>query len=169
MITKPKIMAANSRRPWLTTASWTMGAILILVWGAVISGCASNYGRFARSPEVAAAIEGGQASPEYNYYFFGRERMPYALIGIDKTYQVASKLWIPFTPSNAKLQRMATFIYDYYDERAYGANILDPSGQPVGVWYSKISTVHAKIDNENKRVSVVFKDPEMDGGGRIYH
>ncbi len=169
MVTMPNTAEAHSKKPCHSIAAWTLSAILILVWGAAISGCASSYGRFARSPEVAAAFESGQASPDYSYYYFGRKRMPYAMIGVDKAYQVDSKFWKPFTPSTENLQRMATFIYDYFDERAYGANILDPSGQPVGVWYSKIPTVHAKFDNENRLVSVVFTDPEMDGGGRVYH
>jgi hypothetical protein len=139
-----------------------MGALLLLVGGAALSGCAGNYGRFNRSFEVTAAFQAGQPYPDYNYYFAGREGRPYAIIGIDKTYQVSSRLWKAFTPTSEKLRSMTAFVYDIGNDRAYGANILAPSGERIGVWYSKIVFVHAKVDEDNKVIDVVFKDPELE-------
>jgi hypothetical protein len=145
-----------------------MLVICLLIGAVIVSGCANNYGRVVRSSEVTAAFEQGQAVGSYNYYYSGREGSPYALIGIDKAYKVPSKLWQPFVPSTEVLQRKATFIYKNYDEAPYGAEIIDPDGQRIGVWYSRVLAVHSEIDTEAKTVSVLYRDPEMGGGGRVY-
>jgi hypothetical protein len=144
-------------------------AIVVLSGLIILGGCTNNYGRISRNADVTRAFEQGVAQDGYNYYYSGREGSPYALIGIDKQYQVPSKLWEPFVPSAEVLQRKATFIYHYQDERPYGADIFDQNGQKIGFWYSRVANVSAAIDDEAKTVSVLFKDPELGaGGGRLH-
>jgi hypothetical protein len=64
--------------------------------------------------------------------------------------------------------KKVAFIHDSYNEQPYGAYILDPSGERIGVWYSRVQTVHAQVDHENQTISVVFTDPEMDGGEAVF-
>jgi len=143
-----------------------VGVVLFMVWGAALSGCANQYGRFSLSPEVATAFEEGQAVPDYNYFYAGRQSMPHAVIGIHKTYQVPSKLWKAFTPTTEELSRMADYILVVQNARPYGAQILSPAGERIGVWYSRIVAVHVQVDEAAKAVSIVFVDPENDGGGK---
>jgi len=143
-----------------------VGVVLLLVWGVTLSGCANKYGRFSLSPEVATAFEEGRAVPDYNYFFAGRQSMPHAVIGVNKTYQVPSKLWKAFTPTTEELTRMADHILLVQNALPYGAQIMNPSGERIGVWYSRIAAVHVKVDEANKIVSIVFVDPENDGGGK---
>ena len=144
-----------------------IGAILSLFLLAAVSGCASNqYGRFNNSAEVASAFENGQSFPDYNYFYAGRQSMPHALIGIDKTYKVPSKLWKAFTPTSDQLTRMSGHILLVQNALPYGAQIMSPAGERIGVWYSRIVKVHVKVVEADKTVSIVFVDPENDGGGR---
>ena len=140
----------------------------LLIGAVMVAGCSNNYGRVVRNSDVAAAFEQGQAVDDYYYYYSGREGSPYALVGIDKTYKVPSKLWEPFVPSTEVLQRKAAFIYKNQDEAPYGADIVDPDGQRIGVWYSRVLNVHSRIDKESKTVSVLYRDPELGGGGLVY-
>jgi hypothetical protein len=43
---------------------------------------------------------------------------------------------------------------------------LSPAGERIGVWYSRIVAVHVQVDEADKTVSIVFVDPENDGGGK---
>jgi len=156
----------GTSRPSIARCLGVMGVIFFLVWGAAISGCANQYGRFNNSPEVAAAFESGQSFPDYNYFYAGRQSMPHALIGIDKAYQVPSKLWKAFTPTTEDLARMADYILLVQNALPYGAQILSPSSARIGVWYSRIAAVHVQVDEASKTVSIVFVDPENDGGGK---
>jgi hypothetical protein len=154
-------------RPMLGRRVGVTGLVVGLILGLVLSGCANNsYGRFGLSQEVETAFESGHAFPDYNYFYAGRQSMPHAVIGIDKAYQVPSKLWKAFTPTPAELTRMANHILRVHNEQPYGAEILSPSRQRIGVWYSRIVAVHVEVDEANKSVSIVFVDPENDGGGK---
>ena len=56
--------------------------------------------------------------PEFNYYYTGRDTMPYAIIGIDHGYTVPSRYWIPLDPDPAQLKKMSQKIIDS------GANVV---------------------------------------------
>ena len=168
MKTDQKKYEIGAGRPGITHRAAVWLGVCLLAVGIVISGCAGgNYGRFNRSAEVAADFEKGQSNPQYDYYFYGRELAPHAIIGIDKTYRVPSKLWKAFTPTPAELKRMADYVLLVHNALPYGAYIVDASGNRLGVWYSRIVTVHAEVDEANKTIVIAFADPENDGGGRL--
>ena len=166
MTEKRQIKVAVSGRPAYRTFIQMSGIMLILVWWVLLGGCAQNQANLTKSPEVTLAFQEGQIRPDFNYYYTGRARAPHAIIGIDKTYSVSSKLWHAFAPSTQQLQKMAVNVVHYYDEPAYGAYISNTSGERVGVWYSKLFFVYAKIDEANKTVDVLYKNPELNKGLR---
>ena len=167
MLTKHKAMAAGLKLPAYQKLVWTMGFVLILAWWATLSGCSQNQALLTKSSEVTAAFQEGRPNSDYIYYYTGRERAPHAIIGIHKKYQVSSsKLWHVFTPTAEKLTKMAAHVVHYYDEPSYGAYITDSSGEHIGVWYSKLFYVNVQIDHENKMLSVLYKNPELNRGLR---
>ena len=131
----------------------------------VVAGCNKNYGRFTIDTQVSQAFRTGAMQPEFNYYYTGRDTMPYAIIGIDHGYTVPSRYWIPFEPEPAQLKKMSQNIYRYYHFQPYGSTILDSEGKVVGVWYSNIFQRSVTVDQENHTVQVLYENPENFDGG----
>ena len=126
----------------------------------VFSGCAANYGSFKVDAEVAQTIRSGERQEGYQYYYSGRETMPYAIIGVDRQYTVSSPYWTAFSPPAQQLKLMSRNIFGKNRSQPYGAQILAPDGQVVGVWYAILIDRTVRVDTENRTVDVFFKNPE---------
>ena len=129
---------------------------LLLVTGA----CAQNYGRFTIDPQVANDFRTGAVQPELRYYYQGRDTMPYAIIGIDRSYQVPSKYWIAFDPDPEQLKKMSGNIFQEIRDTPYGARIMDEDGTVIGVWYSNVVLRSVNVDQQNRTVQILFPNPE---------
>ena len=88
--------------------------------------------------------------------------MPYAIIGIDRSYTVPSRYWIPIAPEPAQLKKMSGNMYNEVRDDPYGAYILAPDGKVIGVWYSTVIFRSVKVDQNSRTVEVLFKNPEND-------
>ncbi|WP_319405662.1 hypothetical protein [uncultured Desulfosarcina sp.] len=128
----------------------------------LLTGCMKNYGRFNLDRQVERDFRTGTVQPEFQYYFAGRETMPYAIIGIDRSYTVPSRYWIPFYPEPETLRKMSGNVYNAYSDRPYGAFILGPDGKTIGVWYSTVYNCSVKVDQAQHTVQVLFNNPEND-------
>lgn len=141
-----------------------LGRCLMLFTGVAlvvsISGCSQNYGRFSRDDQVHQAFQSGSVPPELNYYYAGRNTMPYAIMGIDPGYGIQSSLWIAFEPQPEQLRKMSANIYGMHRYDPYGFNILDPTGEIVGIWFSSLHFPSVKVDEQNRTVEVRYKNPE---------
>ena len=87
------------------------GYIALAVLVLMLAGCTNNYGYFTKSAEVDLAFRQGDRQPGYMYFYAGRDTMPYAIIGIDPTYTVPSRYWIPFEPEPDTLKKMTGNMY----------------------------------------------------------
>jgi hypothetical protein len=144
---------------------FTVVALLLL--SALISGCFQNYGRLKHNAAVSRNFQNYQVEPEYQYYYYGRTNMPYAIIGIDRTYHMQSRVWREVDPDTEKFQKMIFWIWDdirYAYQRNFtrGAEILDPEGKKVGIWYSGLWWAAIRFD-ENNRIVVMPETPFMGG------
>ncbi len=127
-------------------------SVLIMI---MMSGCLENYGRLNRSSEIQEAFETNQVPSEYNYYFYGRRNMPYAVMGLDVSYNLRSRMWRTVESDSAELRHMAYWIWADYGYYPYGANILDPEGQKIGIIYTSSIMAAVKFDKETKTVEVM--------------
>jgi hypothetical protein len=134
------------------------GVIALLIM--MLAGCANNYGGFANSAEVNQAFRQGDTQPGYQYYYTGRDNMPYAIVGIDRSYTVPSKYWIAFEPDSETLRKMSGNMYGKHKYYPVGAHILDPEGTIIGVWYSSIRNYSVSVDPENQTVKLLYRNPE---------
>jgi hypothetical protein len=125
-----------------------------------ISGCLQNYGQFSRDSQVSEAFRSGLVPPELNYFYAGRETMPYAIMGIDPGYAISSSLWTAFEPQPEQLRKMSSNIYGKQQYDPYGFNILAPDGAFVGIWFSSLHFPSVKVDEQNRTVAVQYKNPE---------
>ena len=71
-------------------------AVSIFLMGLIaFSGCSmSNYGKLKSTPEVTRAFEAYQILPGHKYYYRGTYSQPVVIVGINKNYELNSKLWV---------------------------------------------------------------------------
>jgi hypothetical protein len=132
----------------------------------MISGCFENYGRLKRNPEVTKAFKTNQVENDYRYYFYGRSNQPYVVVGIDREYHMESYMWREVDHTTDKFKDMIYWIWadiTYYYNPEMGADILDPGGKKVGLWYSGIWWAAIRFHEDNR--IEVMPDVKM-GGGR---
>ena len=146
------------------TEFWVTLGILTLT--AMISGCFENYGRLKRNPEVTRAFEENRVQDDYRYYYYGRSNQPYVVVGIDPEYHMESYMWREVDHRTDVFKDMIYWIWTditYYYNPEYGADILDPGGEKVGLWYSPVWWAAIRF-HENNRIEIM---PDIaTGGGR---
>jgi len=141
-------------------------AIFALILSAGLSGCFENYGRIKRNPEVTKAFKDNQVENDYRYYYYGRSNQPYLIVGIDREYHMKTYMWREVDHTTDKFADMIYWIwtdilYSYNSEM--GADILDPQGKKVGIWYSGIWWAAIRFHEDNR--IEIMPDVRM-GGGR---
>jgi hypothetical protein len=142
-------------------------ALSVLIASAILSGCFANYGRLRHNDETTRAFQTDQVKPDYKYYYYGRTNMPYAVVGIDREYQMRSRIWREVDQDTEQFKEMVFWVWDdyrYYNQRNFtkGADILDPDGKKVGIWYSGLWWAAIRFE-ENKRIVVMPETPFMGG------
>ena len=118
-----------------------------------------RYGKLERNREVTRAFETSQISPEYNYYTHGLGNIPYAIIGIDKRYQLREGLWKPVNLTPQQLRgwiRQMDIVYDGF--QPYGFHILDDNGKVIGVWFSSKQWTTVILEDDDQ-VAVFTPEP----------
>jgi hypothetical protein len=151
----------HMKRRFTNQINPTWNRSLCIVCTLIFIGCAQgNYGHFRLDAGVGQAFRDGTVQSGYQYYYSGRETMPYAIIGVDKVYQVPSKYWVAFDPEPQTLKKMSGNVYGAFTLQVYGAHLVAPDGQPIGVWYSAVENYTLRVDPVNRSVEVLFKNPE---------
>ena len=139
----------------------------ILLVSVMISGCFENYGRLKHNAEVSRAFQTYQVEPEYKYYYYGRTNMPYAIVGIDRTYHMRSRVWREVDHDTEKFRKMIFWTWDdirysYQRNFTQGAYILDPEGKRIGVWYSGLWWAAIRFEDD-RRIVVMPETPFLGG------
>ena len=122
---------------------------------ATLSGCLQNYGRLNRNAEIQQAFESNQVPPEYEYFFYGNPNWPYAVMGLDRDYNLRSRIWRTVEPDTDEFSHMTRFLWADFNYYPYGANILDPQGQKIGIIYTSSWMAAVKFDKDTKTVEVM--------------
>lgn len=129
-------------------------------------GCAGlhsgSYGKIVPNMDVTRTFEDHQVNTNFNYYISGSDVYPHAIIGIDKSYTLSSKLWKKreFTPETLKylVENIKSKVLEFY-ETPHGFDILDNEGKNIGNWYSILSArTTVKIEDH----SVIIITPDID-------
>ena len=136
------------------------GCLALVVLVLMAAGCTKNYGHFTKSAEVDLAFRQGDHQSDYQYFYAGRDNMPYAIIGIDRSYTVPSRYWVPFDPESEMLRDMSGNMYGRHKYYPSGFHILDPDGNIIGVWFSSVNQYSVSVDRQNRTVEVLFRNPE---------
>ncbi|WP_419660751.1 uncharacterized protein Dvar_11560 [Desulfosarcina variabilis str. Montpellier] len=140
----------------------TITVVAVLITILVSAACTTNYGRLSVASEVARDFQTGVIQPDFQYYYSGRENIPYAIIGIDRKYSVPSRYWIPIQPDADQLRKMSGNIFQKVRVDPYGAVIMGPDGKKIGVWYSNVYNYTVRVDQQAQTVQILFANPEND-------
>ena len=101
----------------------------------------------------------------YNYYYAGPNTRPFYIIGIDDRYKLKSKLWKPVDLTPEMLKDW----FNYYRPRVggynplpYGAFIVGPNGESIGLWYSVVDwrLTGTAILGDNNEVTILMPSDE---------
>lgn len=134
----------------------------------LIVGCTGRFGSLKRDVEVQQAFEANQVPMEYKYYHFS-DSEPYVIFGIDPKYTMDSKMWRDASPDTDEFKEMIRFIWEDYGYYKFGANILDPNGNKVGIMYTAIRATSVKFVDDNQIVVMPNKPflwgPDAGSGG----
>ena len=155
---QPQIRIIDNR-----ISSYFLMTVMLLL-SAVISGCFENYGRLKHNADVTRAFQSNQFEPDYQYYYYGRTNMPYAIVGIDRAYHMRSRIWREVDHDTEQFKKMVFWVWDDVYRPFYlsGADITDPQGKKVGVWYSGIWYAAVRFDADNR--IVIMPDTPFLGG-----
>jgi hypothetical protein len=140
------------------------GMVLML-----LTGCAgANRGGLKNSREVYRAFEVYHVYPDYTYYYRGVENNTKAIVGLGQEYRIADPDWKEFDPRSKTYEKVVGLVKDFPAATSfpYGAYILDPQGQTIGVWFSSLNA-GITVDPETKVVSITtgWDDDDRWGGG----
>ena len=132
----------------------------------VIAGC-ENYGKLQRNQELTRSFENHSLPSEYTYYYYGRDNMPYAVMGIGSDYRLQSELWQVVDPQTGRFKEMITWIWTEPTYTPFGAYILAPGGTRVGLWYSSITHAAINVNEAQQTIVVIPEKPFLrDGPGK---
>ncbi len=143
--------------------------LLVAGAAATLLGCApcEECGSLKRQHEVTNLFLNNEIIPGYDYYYNGREQWPSAIMAIDPNYSIKSDFWKPVGLEGDELSkwiRSTTLWKPSRRTSLNGAEILDPNGKRVGVFFSKYDNLITKFEADN--VIQVYPPSYRAGEGR---
>jgi hypothetical protein len=129
----------------------TISAVAMIV----IVGCLKNYGKLQRSREVTTMFETGELPHEYHYHFFGSRNQPYAVMGLEPDWTLKSRIWRSVELNTEEFKYMTKWVWEDLGYYKYGANILDPEFEKIGIIYTSSWMATIKVDKDTKTVEVM--------------
>ena len=138
----------------------SLAACVILFTG--LAACSANYGSFQRDKDVDHAFKNNQVSLEYKYFSNHQHNVTYAIVGIDPKYKLESRFWREIEPETEDFKKSVNQIWEDLDFYPYGANILDPTGANIGIYYSAVLIKSIKFGEDNQ-IEVMLNTPYLWG------
>ena len=129
---------------------------LYLVMLLFLSGCAGSSGKIQFNESLYNSYRNTLRIEEFNYYYIGRSGLPYAVIGIDKKYKFNDRIWNKINTLDdllLEIYRLSDTPQHYYKMTV--ADILDPTGDKIGVWFSYYHYAVVKISQDNNIIDVL--------------
>jgi hypothetical protein len=144
------------------------GIIGVLAFAALlVAGCSgANRGGLRNSREVGRAFEIFHAEPNYGYWYYNQENNPYAVVGLQQPYRLVDINWREVYPNSKTFEKVIGLVQSFpvRGSFTYGAYILDPQAQQIGMWYSSLDA-GIKVNPETKVVSINAAMPWVDNDG----
>jgi hypothetical protein len=133
----------------------------------LVAGCSgANRGGLRNSREVGRAFEVFHADANYRYWYYNQENSPYAVVGLQQPYRLEDINWREVDPNSKTFEKVVGLVQNFpvRGSFTYGAYILDPQAQQIGMWYSSLDA-GINVNPETKVVSINAAMPWVDNGG----
>jgi len=139
--------------------------IVILI---LLSGCSARYGSYQLNEEVKQAFESQQLPADYQYYYYGQSNVPIVIFGIETKYVMHSVMWKNVSADTEEFRELTRWVWEDYEYYKFGAEILDPDGEKIGILYTAVHETLFKFE-ANDRITVIphtpfLWGPEGEGG-----
>jgi hypothetical protein len=154
-------MNRRHRSRFLTAAAFLFLAVMLA------AGCSgANRGGLRNSREVGRAFETFHAEPNHRYWYYNQENNPYAVVGLKPPYRIEDINWKEVDPNSKTFEKVIGLVQGFpvRGSFTYGAYILDPQAQPIGMWYSSLDA-GIKVNPETNVVSVNAAMPWVGNDG----
>jgi hypothetical protein len=133
------------------------GIVGVLVLATLlVAGCfGANRGGLRNSREAGRAFETFHSEPNYRYWYYNQENNPYAVVGLQQPYRIEDVNWREVDPNTKTFEKVVGLVQSFpvRGSFTYGAYILDPQAQQIGMWYSSLDA-GIKVNPETKVVSI---------------
>ena len=127
---------------------------LAIICVLTITACNQDFGRLRSSSEVTLKFKQYQVDENLNYYFFGWQGDPTAIIGLQKDITLESDQWQRIDFNEISLQTLVDRVGGRSSVNRNGAFIVDPQGNQIGVWFAGGGTATIKMAGE-KRIAYI--------------
>lgn len=98
--------------------------------------------------EVTNLFLNNEIVPGHRYYYNGRSQWPSAIMAIDSSYTIKAEFWKPVELAGQELSEWLQSAANWKGSNMtnkQGAEILNPEGERVGIWFSKYDNVITKF------------------------
>ena len=121
-------------------------------------GSMGKYGHLQDNESLRDTYHKKNPLPDFDYYYTGRSGLPYAVIGIDKGYNLRDWHWVKIENRAGVYDKIAHIddrpgvpgVYSY----VFFADIVSAAGGRVGIWFSYYAHTVIKVDSDTKAVAV---------------
>jgi hypothetical protein len=133
-----RIAETGKRMGIAAIVSVLLTVLVLSVLNSVAASTRKSRSGVVTSREATDMWHSYEIKPNYNYYFSGPKSQPDFIVGIDNKYRLTSKLWKPVDLTPEMLKKWFNWSRPRvgYSQDPYGAFIVDPNGERVGLWYS---------------------------------
>jgi hypothetical protein len=124
-----------------------------------------TYGSIKRDKAINEIFEAHKILSDHNYYKSGPGNIPYAIIGVHKSYTLRKGLWQQVDLTTPLLRSYIYQMDTIYGYPPYGSKILDDNGKQIGIWYSSKQWTTVIMEKDNG-VTVFTPEPPGFRGGK---
>ncbi len=134
------------------------------------TGCVGT-GALRPNPGLLGKYQERALPRDYNYYYCGRSKLPYAVVGIDKALEFNDRVWFKIEYGQDVYKKIAGLSQLHMDSNTlYHSDILDTEGKKIGVWFSYYHSTTVRVNAETGFVEVFNPyDPNEDDQGIFFN
>jgi hypothetical protein len=132
----------------------TLRTLLLVAVSFALTGCVycEECGSLKRDHKITHLFLENEVIPGYNYYYAGRSQWPSAVMAIDPSYSIKAEFWKPVEREGQELSDWLKNAINWKGSRQTqknGAEILNPEGKRVGIFFSKYDNLVTKFLSDN--------------------
>jgi len=117
-------------------------SLLLMIFLAVVAAlfvasrfAGNRFGALRINPDVGKAFEKGQINERLRYYISGPDNGPFAIMGLDRDWDLEEGLWKPRDLTSSQMQELVSGMGERM-ATLHGFDMVDDRGSKIGEWFS---------------------------------